>query len=39
MVKEFQRIISTEARKQILEKTGKLPDAAADCVGGGSNSI
>ena len=38
MVKEFQRIISTEARKQILEKTGKLPDAVA-CVGGGSNSI
>lgn len=39
MVKEFQRIISTEARKQILEKTGKLPDAVAACVGGGSNSI
>lgn len=39
MVKEFQRIISTEARKQILEKTGKLPDAVVACVGGGSNSI
>lgn len=39
MVKEFQRIISTEARKQILEKTGKLPDAVIACVGGGSNSI
>lgn len=39
MVKEFQRIISTEAKKQILEKTGKLPDAVVACVGGGSNSI
>ena len=39
MVKEFQRIISTEARKQIFEKTGKLPDAVVACVGGGSNSI
>ena len=39
MVKEFQRIISTEARKQILEKTGKLPDAVVACVRGGSNSI
>lgn len=39
MVKEFQRIISTEARKQILVKTGKLPDAVVACVGGGSNSI
>ena len=39
MVKEFQRIISTEARKQILEKTGKLPDAVVACVGGGSNAI
>ena len=39
MVKEFQRIISTEARKQILEKTGKLPDAVVACVGGGSNSF
>lgn len=39
MVKEFQRIISTEARKQILKKTGKLPDAVVACVGGGSNSI
>lgn len=39
MVKEFQRIISTETRKQILDKTGKLPDAVVACVGGGSNSI
>ena len=37
--RQFQRIISTEARKQILEKTGKLPDAVVACVGGGSNSI
>ncbi len=39
MVKEFQRIISTEAKRQILEKEGRLPDAVAACVGGGSNSI
>lgn len=39
MVKEFQRVISTEARKQILEKEGRLPDAVVACVGGGSNSI
>lgn len=39
MVKEFQRVISKEARTQILEKEGKLPDAVVACVGGGSNSI
>ena len=39
MVKEFQRVISTEARRQILEKEGRLPDAVVACVGGGSNSI
>lgn len=39
MVKEFQRIISTEAKKQIVEKEGRLPDAVVACVGGGSNSI
>ena len=39
MVKEFQRVISKEARAQILEKEGKLPDAVVACVGGGSNSI
>jgi tryptophan synthase beta subunit len=39
MVKEFQRIISKESRKQILEKEGRLPDIVAACVGGGSNSI
>lgn len=39
MVKEFQSIISKEARKQILEKEGRLPDAVVACCGGGSNSI
>jgi len=39
IVKEFQRIISIEAKRQILEKEGKLPDAVVACVGGGSNSI
>ena len=39
MVKEFQKIISVEAKKQILEKEGRLPDVVTACVGGGSNSI
>lgn len=39
MVKEFQRVISTEARRQILEQEGRLPDVVCACVGGGSNSI
>ncbi|MCR5216142.1 MAG: tryptophan synthase subunit beta [Lachnospiraceae bacterium] len=39
MVKEFQRVISKEARRQILEKEGRLPDVVMACVGGGSNSI
>ncbi len=39
MVKEFQKIISEEAKRQILEKEGRLPDAVVACVGGGSNSI
>ena len=39
MVREFQRIISTEARAQVLERHGRLPDAVAACVGGGSNAI
>lgn len=39
MVREFQKVISVEARKQILEKEGRLPDAVVACVGGGSNSI
>lgn len=39
MVREFQKVISVEARRQILEKEGRLPDAVVACVGGGSNSI
>lgn len=39
MVKEFQSIISKEAKKQILEKEGRLPEVVMACVGGGSNSI
>jgi tryptophan synthase beta chain len=39
MVRAFQRIIGKEARAQILEETGRLPDAVIACVGGGSNAI
>jgi tryptophan synthase beta chain len=39
MVREFQRIIGREARAQILEQLGRLPDAVLACVGGGSNAI
>ena len=39
MVKDFQRIISQEARRQILEKENRLPDMVIACVGGGSNAI
>jgi tryptophan synthase beta chain len=39
MVREFQRVIGQEARAQIMEETGKLPDAVVACVGGGSNAI
>lgn len=39
MVREFQKIIGIEAREQILEKAGRLPDAVVACVGGGSNAI
>lgn len=39
MVRDFQRIIGREAREQMLEKTGRLPDALVACVGGGSNAI
>ena len=39
MVREFQRIIGDEARAQVLELTGGLPDAVTACVGGGSNAI
>src|SRR5688572_9791170 len=39
MVREFQRVIGREAREQILEIEGRLPDAVIACVGGGSNAI
>jgi tryptophan synthase beta chain len=39
LVREFQRVISTEARAQILDRYGRLPDAVAACVGGGSNAL
>ncbi len=39
MVRDFQKIIGEEAREQVLELTGRLPDAVAACVGGGSNAI
>jgi tryptophan synthase beta chain len=39
MVREFQRVIGREARAQMFEQLGRLPDAAVACVGGGSNAI
>lgn len=39
MVREFQRVIGREARAQIQEQLGRLPDAVVACVGGGSNAI
>ena len=39
MVRDFHRVIGEEARAQVLELTGRLPDAIAACVGGGSNAI
>lgn len=39
MVRDFHRIIGVEARAQVLELAGKLPDAVLACVGGGSNAI
>jgi tryptophan synthase beta chain len=39
MVRDFQRIIGLEARAQMLAQAGRLPDAVAACVGGGSNAI
>ncbi len=39
MVREFQSVIGEEAREQILDQTGSLPDACVACVGGGSNAI
>jgi tryptophan synthase beta chain len=38
LVREFQRVIGEEARSQILEAAGRLPDLAVACVGGGSNA-
>ena len=39
MVRDFQRIIGDETKKQIIEKEGKFPDAVIACVGGGSNAM
>jgi len=39
MVREFHRVIGTEARAQILQREGRLPDELIACVGGGSNAI
>jgi len=39
MVREFQSVIGQEARRQLLERVGRLPDIAVACVGGGSNSL
>jgi tryptophan synthase beta chain len=39
MVRDFQAIIGREAKRQIMEQAGRLPDALVACVGGGSNAI
>ncbi|MDZ8172713.1 tryptophan synthase subunit beta [Microbacterium xanthum] len=39
MVRDFQKVIGEEARAQLLEEAGRLPDAVLACVGGGSNAI
>ncbi|SBS75044.1 tryptophan synthase subunit beta [uncultured Microbacterium sp.] len=39
MVRDFQKVISEEARQQLLDETGRLPDLVVACVGGGSNAI
>ena len=39
MVREFQRVIGAEARRQFLASQGRLPDAVLACVGGGSNAM
>ena len=39
IVRDFQRIIGGEIKKQLQEARGKLPDALVACVGGGSNAI
>jgi tryptophan synthase beta chain len=39
MVRDFQKVIGDEARQQVLDLTGRLPDAVTACVGGGSNAM
>jgi len=39
MVRDFQRVVGLETKRQVLEAEGRLPDALVACVGGGSNSI
>ncbi|PIW30105.1 MAG: tryptophan synthase subunit beta [Rhodobacterales bacterium CG15_BIG_FIL_POST_REV_8_21_14_020_59_13] len=39
MVRDFQSVIGREAREQMLERIGRLPDAAVACIGGGSNAM
>jgi tryptophan synthase beta chain len=39
MVRDFQRVVSEESRRQIREKTGSLPDSVLACAGGGSNTM
>ena len=39
MVRDFQAIIGREAKQQILEREGRLPDAVVACIGGGSNAM
>jgi len=39
MVRDFQSVIGTEARAQLLEREGRLPDAVVACIGGGSNAM
>ena len=39
MVRDFQRVVSEESRRQVQEKTGALPDAVLACAGGGSNTM
>ncbi len=39
LVRDFQRVVGIEAREQIMEMTGALPDAVCACVGGGSNAM
>jgi tryptophan synthase beta chain len=39
LVRDFQRVIGVEARRQVLEREGRLPDVLVACVGGGSNAI